>query len=140
MFPDADVPVVQLSIDATRSIDELVRLGAALAPLRDEGVLVLGSGNVVHNLREIAWRDADHGEPWALEFDDAARVVMTERPADLPRLAHHPQFRRAAPTPDHFLPLAYVAGLAAAADTTAEVLLDGCTMGSLSMTSYVVAS
>jgi 4,5-DOPA dioxygenase extradiol len=139
MFPEADVPVVQLSIDASKDIAYHASVGAALAPLRREGVLILGSGNVVHNLRQLEWNRPDAGFDWAHAFDDAAREIMTDRPADIASLSDHPNFRQAVPTADHFLPLAYLAGLASAADTTADVLLGGYAMGSLSMTSYVVA-
>jgi 4,5-DOPA dioxygenase extradiol len=138
MFPAADIPVVQLSVDATKSLDEHMALGAALAPLRDEGVLILGSGNVVHNLGQIQWNMPGHGTTWASSFDQAAQRIMTTEPSALGQLESDPSYRLAVPTPDHFLPLAYVAGLAAAAGTTASTLLEGCEMGSLSMTSYVV--
>ena len=138
MFPAADIPVVQLSVDATKSLDEHMALGAALAPLRVEGVLILGSGNVVHNLGQIQWNMPGHGTTWASSFDQAAQRIMTTEPSALGQLESDPSYRLAVPTPDHFLPLAYVAGLAAAAGTTASTLLEGCEMGSLSMTSYVV--
>jgi 4,5-DOPA dioxygenase extradiol len=138
MFPEADIPVVQLSIDATKSLDEHMALGAALNPLRDEGVLVIGSGNVVHNLGQIDWNMPGHGTTWASSFDQAARAIMTTEPSALGRLATDPSYRLAVPTPDHFVPLAYVAGLATAAGATASTLVEGCDMGSLSMTSYVV--
>ena len=138
VFPDADVPVVQLAIDAERPFAEHLRIGAALAPLRDEGVLVLSSGNVVHHLGLIDWSDEFGATDWNRDFDTTAMSLMTERPDDLAALEAHPAFRLAAPSPDHLLPLAYTAGLASAAGTKAEVLLTGYSYGSLSMTSYVV--
>ena len=135
-FPDANVPVIQLSINAEKSIDEHLDLAAALAPLREQGVLVLGSGNIVHNLRMVDFRLGDEGFDWAHRFDDAVREVLTSDPASVGRLVDHPDFARAVPTPDHFLPMLYLAGLAAAADEPAEVLIDGYVAGSLSMASY----
>lgn len=138
MFPAADVPVVQLSIDGSKPPEYHVALGAALAPLRDRGVLVVASGNVVHNLRLLEWRREEHGADWAQEFDEAARTLMRERPGDIVELFAHRHYDRAAPTPDHLLPLLYIAGLAAAADRPGEILVAGYDLGSLSMTSHVV--
>ena len=138
MYPKADVPVVQLAIDATKSIDEHLALGAALAPLRDDGVLIIASGNVVHNLRMVQWNDPESAFDWALDFDGATTDIMATRPADFAELRDHPSYALAVPTPDHFLPLAYLAGLATAADQTAEVLVEGAQMGSLTMTSYTL--
>jgi 4,5-DOPA dioxygenase extradiol len=135
-FPKADVPVVQLSIDARRPFDWHLALGAKLAGLRERGVLIIASGDVVHNLRAMDWSKPDAGFDWAERFDDAARALMTERPADVPSLQSHPDFARAVPTPDHFIPLLYLAGLAAAEKCAAQVLVDGCAYGSVSMTSY----
>jgi len=139
VYPGADVPVVQLSIDASKPFDYHVDLGARLAPLLDTGVMVLASGNTVHNLRMIDWGADERGTDWAERFDAAVTEQMRTAPADVARLLEHPDYRLASPTPDHFLPLAYVAGIAAARGTTPEVLVGGCTMGSLSMTSYTVA-
>jgi 4,5-DOPA dioxygenase extradiol len=138
MFPDADVPVVQLSIDASKPIDHHVSLGAALEPLRRSGVLVVGSGNVVHNLRMLDWSRPEGAFDWAQDYDEAARELMRERPGDIAELVDHPGHRFAAPTPDHLLPLFYVAGMAAAAGTGTEVVNGGYAMGSLSMTCHVL--
>ncbi len=137
-YPNADVPVVQLSINATMSFDYHLELGAQLAPLRESGVLILGSGNVVHNLRGMDPRKPETPFDWAQRFDDAAAEIMTSAPAELPRLQGHGDFDRAVPTPDHFIPLLYLAGLASASRETAAVLVDGYAMGSLSMTSYTL--
>jgi 4,5-DOPA dioxygenase extradiol len=139
-FPQADVPVVQLSINALESPDYHLAMGAKLAALRERGVLVMGSGNVVHNLRAIDWKQPDTGFDWARRFNDAAHEVMTTRPGDAASLMSHPDYARAAPTPEHFLPLLYVAGIAAAAGGGAGVLVDGYAYGSLSMTAYTVGA
>jgi 4,5-DOPA dioxygenase extradiol len=135
-FPQADVPVVQLALDARKDFDFHFELGARLAPLRERGVLILGSGNVVHNLRAIAWSKPELGFDWAARFDHDARVIMAERPHDAPALRDHADYRNAAPTPEHFLPLLHLAGLASAAEQGAQVLTEGLTLGSLSMTSF----
>ena len=123
MFPDADVPVVQLSIDATKSADEHVALGTALEPLRRQGVLIVASGNVVHNLRRVTWGQPDAVFDWNLDFDRAASSLMAERPGDLAKLTEHPHYQLAAPTPDHLIPLYYVGGIAAAAGHGATQLI-----------------
>jgi 4,5-DOPA dioxygenase extradiol len=138
MFPRADVPVVQLSINALMPFEYHFDLGARLAPLRDRGVLVVASGNVVHNLREIDWSMPNDGFDWAQRFDDAAREHMVSSPADLPGLQQHSDFDLAVPTPDHFIPLLYIAGIADAIGAGSDVLVDGCAYGSLSMTSFTV--
>jgi len=138
VFPDADVPVVQLSINAAETFEYHFDLGRRLAPLRDQGVVVMASGNIVHNLGRVAWHQPDAGFDWAQRFDDATRDVLANDPADILQLTEHPDFALAVPTPDHFIPLLYFAGLVAEAGTTAQPFVDGCTLGSLSMTSYAL--
>jgi 4,5-DOPA dioxygenase extradiol len=114
VFPEADVPVVQLSVDETRPATFHYDTGKRLAPLREEGVLVVGSGNLVHNLHAYAWGRHDV-EPldWALRFEARARELMRtgshERLIDYQSLG--PDAMLAAPTPDHYLPFLYVIAL-----------------------------
>ena len=137
-FPDHSVPVVQLSINAYKPLEYHLELGAKLAPLRDRGVLIVGSGNVVHNLGAMDPALEDTAFGWAQRFDDVARAQVLDDPAGAVRLQEHGDYRAAVPTPDHFIPLLYFAGLAAADDGGAGVLADGCAYGSLSMTSYTL--
>jgi 4,5-DOPA dioxygenase extradiol len=137
LFPDADVPVVQLSINAVQPLEYHVDIGARLAPLLDEGVLVLGSGNVVHNLRRIDWSTPDAGVDWNRRFDAAALAVLQDEPGDVLRLVEHPDYQQAVPTPDHFIPLLYFAGLASARGASIDRWTEGYSYGSLSMASYV---
>jgi 4,5-DOPA dioxygenase extradiol len=115
-----------------------MELGARLAPLRERGIFILGSGNVVHNLRQIDWKLREGAYGWAEEFDKAIQQTMTTQPENLIRAAEHPAYLRAAPTSEHFLPLAYLAGLSVAAKESPEVLVAGGTMGSLTMTSFIL--
>ena len=140
LYPDADVPVVQLSINALKPLDYHLDIGRRLAPLRERGVLVLGSGNVVHNLRRIQWNNPDGAFDWAERFDEAAAELLERDPVSILQLADHPDFALAAPTPDHFIPLIYIAGLAAASGEPMEALVRGYSMGSLSMACYGVGA
>jgi 4,5-DOPA dioxygenase extradiol len=137
-FPAADIPVLQLSINAEQPFEYHLELGARLAALRQRGVFILGSGNVVHNLRRLDWGQPSGAFDWARRFDDAARRHMTTAPADVIELRDHPDFHDAVPTSEHFIPLLYLAGLASAGGSTVDVLVDGYTYGSLSMTAYTL--
>jgi 4,5-DOPA dioxygenase extradiol len=137
-FPAASIPVVQLSINADKPLDYHVGLGASLAPLRDSGVLVLASGNIVHNLRGMNWKLPDAGFDWAQRFDEDVKARMLSDPASVTGLDAHADFAKAVPTPDHFLPLLYLAGMAGSSGEDVDVLVDGYTYGSLSMTAYTL--
>lgn len=135
MFPEADIPVVQLSVDAMIDAQEAYDIGRALNSLRDQGFLLLGSGNVVHNLRQVRWDLAD-GTTQAQEFSDAIRSAITQRNdqavIDYEQLPHA---QYAVPTQDHFFPLLYVLGAADGSETPL-VFNDVCNLGSISMTGY----
>lgn len=137
LYPQADVPVVQLSLNALKPMDYHLELGARLHRLRDRGVMVLASGNVVHNLRRVQWNDPDGAFDWNERFDRAVEQQLAEDPGGILRMMDHPDYAQAVPTPDHFVPLLYTAGLAAH-EGSAKALVRGYAMGSLSMTCYGV--
>lgn len=139
LFPAADVPVIQLSIDAAQPAAFHHELGQRLTPLRDEGVLVMGSGNIVHNLQTYAWRRRVI-EPyeWALQFEAAVREAL-ER-GDPGALIQYHELQGAqlsVPSPEHYLPLLYVAGLRRA-DEPVTFPTQGIEGGSISMLSVQV--
>jgi len=137
MFPEADIPIVQLSVDSTAFPADHLAMGRELSALREQGVMIFGSGDVVHNLGLVDW-EMDDGFPWAREFDDAIRNAILERRfddvRDFGRFGKAAQ--RSVPTPDHFYPLLYVLG-AARDDDEIEVVCDSCTLGAISMTGYI---
>lgn len=138
MFPDAGIPVVQLSIDPQRGSAYHYELGQHLAGLRDEGVLIIGSGGVTHNLRELAWDGQYAAVPdWAASFNEwVADAIADSRIDDL--LAYRercPQAARNHPTEEHFFPLLCALG-AAFGDERRERVHHSYTMGALSMDAY----
>jgi len=136
VFPEADVPVIQLSIDAAKPPSYHLDLGRRLSALRDQGVLVVGSGDVVHNLARASFREPDSAFDWATRFDaDVQRYLRDGDDRAIVDYLSHPDGRLAVPTPDHYLPLLYVAGLRRDDDDFA-VLVDGIVFGSISMTSF----
>lgn len=140
VFPDADVPIVQLSIDERQPAQFHYDLGRRLAPLRDEGVLVIGSGNLVHNLHTYAWgRHEPEPFDWAVRFENSAREWM--RTGDHEPLIGYgmlgPDAQLSAPTPDHYLPLLYVLGAQQEGDRV-TFPVEGIDGGSVSMLSVQV--
>src|SRR5688500_6578545 len=137
VFPGADVPVVQLSMDETRPASFHYEIGRRLAPLREEGVLVIGSGNLVHNLHAYAWgRHPAEPFDWAVRFEQRARELI--RAGDHGPLVDYESLGRdallSAPTPEHYLPLLYVLGARRATDV-ASFPVEGIDGGSVSMLS-----
>ena len=141
LWPKADVPIVQLSIDRHKTGAQHFEIGRAVSALRDEGVLVLGSGNIVHNLREAfaAMRAGDAATPdWARDFDAAVARALVERDEQFLVEKWHDgeAARHAHPTIDHYLPLIYVVGASDARDRV-TFPLEGFELGSLSMRSVL---
>ena len=139
-WPAADVPVVQLSIDESRPAAFHFDVGRRLAPLRDEGVLIIGSGNLVHNLHAYAWgRHARDPYDWAVRFESAARAFMLA--GDFEPLVNYEALGKDAllsiPTPDHYLPLLYVLGCRQQGDGIGFPV-EGVDGGSISMLSVQV--
>lgn len=135
VFPDADIPVVQLSIDETKPPEFHYELGKQLVTLRDEGVLVVGSGNLVHNLHTYAWGKHEvQPFDWAIRFEKLARELLVK--GDHAPLVNYESLGRdaalAAPTPDHYLPLLYVMGLRRR-DEAVSFPIQGFDGGSISM-------
>jgi 4,5-DOPA dioxygenase extradiol len=139
LYPEADIPVVQLSINALKPLDYHVDLGSRLAGLRDQGIMILGSGNVVHNLGRVQWDNPDGAFDWNERFDDAVVEQLGRDPSEILKVTGHPDYALAVPTPDHFIPLLYLAGIAAH-HGRADPLVRGYAMGSLSMTCYGVGT
>ena len=141
LFPKADVPVFQLSIDYTKPSAYHYQLANALKKLREKGVLIIGSGNIVHNLRTLDWSNI-HAKPqdWAIEFDELVKSKLNKQ--DFTSLVNYGQLGRLAqmaiPTNDHYLPMIYALGLA---DKTESVkyLFEGIHYGSISMRCFEIS-
>lgn len=139
MYPEANIPVLQLSIDYTQGNEYHYRLAAELRKLREKGVLILGSGNMVHNLRMVAWDRLDedsYGYDWALAMNDRFKSLISSGQDEsliwIERLGREAQL--AIPTPDHYWPLIYTLGLRKA-DEQVNFFNDRAVGGSLTMTS-----
>ena len=137
LYPDADVPVLQVSMPRDLDAAGAVRLGRALAPLADEGVLLLGSGSITHNLYEFRHEVDAASASYATEFVDWARSAVQghDEAALVDYLAVAPHAQRAHPTPDHYLPLPFAFG-AAAPGAPVRVLDGGMTYGVIAMDAY----
>ncbi|GAO41336.1 4,5-DOPA dioxygenase extradiol [Flavihumibacter petaseus] len=139
MYPDANVPVLQLSIDYGRDAAYHYALAAELRKLRERGVLIIGSGNMVHNLRMVAWDklgEPSYGYDWALEMNEKFKLAISDGNHD--ELIHYSRMGKPAslaiPTPDHYYPLIYMLGLQGNGEPVA-FFNDRAVGGSLTMTS-----
>ena len=139
LYPNADVPVVQLSLDGSLSAMEHYTLAKQLAPLRDENILILGSGNIVHNLRLIDW-DADAAPlPWATEFNQffTSQILANQHPPLLDWQGAGDAARLSIPTPEHYWPALYPLALQGSGERV-EIISNGIEMGSISMLSFLI--
>ncbi|HRY84010.1 MAG TPA: 4,5-DOPA dioxygenase extradiol [Candidatus Cloacimonadota bacterium] len=137
LFPEADIPIVQLSLASDIPGSEHLALGRLLQPLRESGVPILASGNIVHNLGRVDWK-LEGGFNWAKRFDDAVHALILDRKHQA--LAAYEDLcadaRLSIPTPEHYLPLLYALGASAEAEVP-TVFNRSCVLGSLSMTGYI---
>jgi 4,5-DOPA dioxygenase extradiol len=143
MYPEATIPVLQLSIDYARPAEYHYALAKELAALRRKGVLIIGSGNMVHNLRMVSWEklnDPEYGYDWALEMNDLfkKKIAAGEHRSLIEYDSLGNAARLAIPTPDHYYPLLYVLGLQEKSDE-ATFFNDRAVGGSLTMTSVKIA-
>jgi len=134
LFPNADIPVVQLSLDRAQAPAFHYALGKELRALRNKGILIVGSGNIVHNLRMMAWQDQAHD--WAIEFDETIKQLILS--GDHDSIVHYENLGKAArlavPTNEHYLPLLYVLAVQDRQDPV-RFLADRVTLGAISMRS-----
>jgi 4,5-DOPA dioxygenase extradiol len=139
LYPKADVPVIQLSLDYTKAGDWHYELAKELMQLRSKGVLIIGSGNIVHNLRNIDWRNPENGYDWAIEANTKVKNLILS--GDHKQLINYKSlgksFEMAVPTPEHYLPLLYALGLKEGNDKV-SFFNDKAVMGSLTMTSVLI--
>lgn len=139
MFPDANIPVLQLSIDFSKPAQYHYDLGKELSALRNKGILIMGSGNMVHNLRMLNWRQPEAGFDWAIEMNETFKSLIGKDDHDA--LIDYPSLGNAAklsiPTPDHYFPLIYTLGLKDKKESV-EFFNDKLAMGSVSMTSLKI--
>lgn len=136
MFPQADIPVYQLSVDRLATPEEHYQIGRELTALREQGVLIFGSGNVVHNLARVNW-DMSGGYAWAEEFDDYIKSnILARNDRDVIDYKKAGGASLAFTTLDHFAPLLYTLGASGEEDGV-TVFNDACVLGSLSMTGYL---
>jgi 4,5-DOPA dioxygenase extradiol len=139
LFPDADIPVIQLSINSTLSMQEHFEIGRAIRVLREHGVMIIGSGNVTHNLREISMQKDAPVVSWAKEFDEFVKNAILKQ--DYSALINfentHRYARYAHPTVEHYIPLLYVAG-SSYTDDDSQFFYEGFEHGSLSMRNWLL--
>ncbi len=139
LYPKADVPVMQLSLHLEQPPAYHYKLGQELRKLREEGILILGSGNLVHNLRQINWDEKARPHPWALEFDQWTKEKLSARDDEalVNQFLESEAGRLSVPTTEHYLPLLYVLG-AAGKDEKPEFLFEEIHHSSIAMRSFLI--
>jgi len=137
MYPEADIPVYQLSVDGKAGPETHFQIGQEISALREQGVMIFASGNVVHNLSRINW-EMNGGHTWAVDFDNYIKEKIIKKQYD--NVVDYKSAGKSSElaffTPEHFYPLLYVLG-ASKQDDELSIYNDSCTLGSLSMTSYL---
>lgn len=138
MYPDRDIPLFQIGIDMTAPPEAHYQIGKELRVLREEGVLIFGSGNIVHNLRLVNWNMGNQGFDWAYKFDDFIyENIVNKNDENILRYNELGEIAKlAVPTPDHFYPLLYVLGASSEEDKVSVFNKSG-ELGSLTMTGYL---
>jgi 4,5-DOPA dioxygenase extradiol len=138
IYPEANIPVVQLSMDMTRPVIFHFELGKKLQFLREQGVLIIGSGNIVHNLRVIDWNNLAAPFNWAVDYDNWVVKHIHEKnyQALVQEFNHSANGKLSHPTADHFVPLLYILGAAEQKDSVSEIY-SGYEHGSISMRSFI---
>lgn len=135
MFPEANIPIIQMSLDYTLTPEKHIELAKQLDKLRSKGVLIVGSGNMVHNLRTIDWNNPNSGYDWAIEANNGLKQMIQRN--ELSNLAKaftlNQAYRLSIPTLDHYLPLLYTAALRGSNEEL-QFFNDSTVMGSISMT------
>lgn len=139
LFPNADIPVMQLSINSTLSMQEHFEIGRKIRTLREKGVMIIGSGNITHNLRELSSQENAGAFSWAQEFDTFVKNAIIQK--DYDALIHFENKQRYAkqahPTTEHYIPLLYIAG-SAYTDDGSKFIYKDIAYGSLSMRSWLL--
>lgn len=143
MYPNANIPVLQLSIDYTKDMNYHYQLGKAISILRSKGILFIGSGNMVHNLGRVAWNrlnERNYGFDWAIEMNQLFKTKIKN--ADHQSLVNYKSLSKSAllaiPTAEHYIPLLYILGMQGAKEDV-SFFNDECVGGSLTMTSVKIA-
>lgn len=139
VYPNAEVPVIQLSLDYNKTPQYHYELGKELSSLRKKGVLIIGSGNMVHNLRVVDWKNPDKGYDWANAANDRFKKLISTN--DHEALIHYKELGReiqlSIPTPEHYLPMLYILGLKQEKEMV-RFFNDKTVLGSMSMTSFQI--
>jgi 4,5-DOPA dioxygenase extradiol len=140
MYPQADIPTIQMSLDHDKTPKQHYEFAQKLSYLRNQGVLILGTGNIVHNLSAINWQDGNP-HPWATKFNNTIIDLINKR--DFESIINYPKFeslsKSSVPTPEHFWPLLYVLGVSKQNENI-KIFNDHVIMGSISMTSLFIDS